>query len=103
MNNVSELWEAIDDADDATVRSILDQHPEFVETTNRWGFTPLMYAVMCVGRTVSVISAILASGAKINRQTSEGYTALHCAIDVNGEANLNSADVINLLVSAGAD
>jgi ankyrin repeat protein len=32
-----------------------------------------------------------------------GYTALHCAIDVNGEANLDAAEVIGLLVSAGAD
>jgi len=39
----------------------------------------------------------------VNRQTTEGYSALHCAIDVNGEANLNTEEVIGVLVSAGAD
>jgi ankyrin repeat protein len=103
MSTTTELWEAIEDADEAAVRRILGEHPELLEATDDWGFTPLMHAVMCASRSVPLIKAILEAGADINRQTAEGYSALHCAIDVNGEANLNSAEVIGLLVSAGAD
>ena len=103
MSTTSKLWKAIDDADEATVRRILLDHPELLETPDAWGFTPLMRAVSCISRIVPVIRAILDAGANVNRQTDEGYTALHCAIDVNGEANLNTAEVIDLLVSAGAD
>jgi ankyrin repeat protein len=103
MNRATELWEAIENADERAVRRILKEHPDLVEATDKWGFTPLMHAAACVGRSVAVISAILEAGANVNRQTDEGYTALHCAIDVNGEANLNTAEVIGVLVAAGAD
>src|SRR5947209_1255470 len=103
MNNVSELWEAIEDGDDRAVRRLLNEHPELVEATHKYGFTPLMRAASCCGRTVPVIKAILESGADVNRQTKEGYTALHCAIDVDGEANDNAEEVIGVLAAAGAD
>jgi len=103
MSSTTQLWEAIEDADVAAVRRILGEHPELLEATNDWGFTPLMHAVSCISRSVLVIAAIIEAGANVNRQTQEGYTALHCAIDVNGEANFNTAEVIGVLVSAGAD
>jgi ankyrin repeat protein len=103
MNSISELWEAIDEGDDQAVRRLLSERPELVEATNKYGSTPLMHSAMCMSRTVPVIMAILEAGADVNRQTSEGYTALHCAIDVNGEANENTEDVIGVLVAAGAD
>lgn len=103
MSANDELWEAIEDADEAAVRRILGEHPELLEATDGWGFTPLMRAVSCASRSLPLIKAILETGADINRQTAEGYSALHCAIAVNGVANLNSAEVIGLLVSAGAD
>lgn len=103
MSTGARLYEAIDDADEAEVRRILKDHPELLEAPDDWGFTPLMRAVSCVSRSVPVIRAILEAGANVNRQTDEGYTALHCSIDVNGEANLNTEEVIGLLVSAGAD
>ena len=62
-----------------------------------------MHAASCDCRTVPVIRAILEFGADVNRQTNEGYTALHCAIGVNGENNENSEEVIGVLVAAGAD
>src|SRR5262249_8787601 len=68
-----------------------------------YGATPLMRAASCHNRSVAVIKTILESGADVNRQTREGYTALHYAIDVDGEANLNSEEVIKTLVAAGAD
>jgi ankyrin repeat protein len=103
MNTTAELWQAIEDADANTVRRILSANPESLEATDHWGFTPLMHAVSCTCRAVPVISAILEAGADINRQTEEGYSALHCTIDVDGVANANTAEVIGTLVAAGAD
>jgi ankyrin repeat protein len=98
-----ELMQAIDDADAPTVRRVVAADPAILERTDSYGFTPLMRAAGCMSREVAVIRELLDAGAAVNRQTDEGYTALHCAIDVNGEANLNSREVIALLVSAGAD
>jgi ankyrin repeat protein len=103
MSSITDLWEAIDQGDVASVRHILAEQPELLEATGEHGNTPLMYAASSCSRTVPVIQAILDAGAEVNRQTNEGYTALHCAIDVNGEANLNSEEVIRALVAAGAD
>jgi ankyrin repeat protein len=101
--SIDALWRAIEDSDVAAVRELLREHPELVEATNEWGSTPLMRAASWMERKVEVIRAILDAGANVNRQTSEGYTALHCAIDVDGEANRNAAEVIGILVAAGAD
>ena len=102
MSNIAEVWEAIEESDASAVRRLLQDHPEMVEATDGWGFTALMHAASWMERKVEVINAILDAGANVNRQTSEGYTALHCAIDVNGEANLNAAEVIAALIAAGA-
>src|SRR5438309_6518520 len=98
MSNINALWEAIDEGDDQVVRRLLSEYPELVEATDKYGSTPLMHAVGYFERTVPVIKAILASGADVNRRTKEGYTALHCAVDVDGEANENTEEVIGLLV-----
>lgn len=97
------LWWAIDEGDVSVVREVLRCSPELVNVTDAHGFTVLMQAVTQMNRTVGMIEAILAAGADVNRQTFEGYTALHCAIDVDAGARLNAAEVIGLLVSAGAD
>jgi hypothetical protein len=102
MSASAELHKAIEDADEAGVCRILMDRPELLEVPY-CGLTALMHAVSCISRSVPVIRAILEAGANVNRQTDEGYTALHFAIDVNGEANLNTGEVIGLLVSAGAD
>ncbi|MFO0810920.1 MAG: ankyrin repeat domain-containing protein [Gemmataceae bacterium] len=103
MEAFDELMQAIDDADAAAVCRIVTAHPALLEQTDRYGFTPLMHAAGCHTREVAVIRELLDGGAAVNRQTAEGYTALHCAIDVNFQANLNSREVIALLVAAGAD
>jgi ankyrin repeat protein len=95
-----ELMLAIEDADAAAVRRVVAAHPALLERTDGWGFTPLMRAANCMGREVAVIRELLDAGAAVNRQTDEGYTALHLAIDV---ADQNSREVIALLVAAGAD
>lgn len=99
----AELIEAIDAADTATVRRLVTADSSLLEQIDNYGFTPLMHAAGCMNREVAVIRELLDAGAAVNRQTDEGYTALHCAIDVNAEANLNSREVIALLVAAGAD
>jgi ankyrin repeat protein len=103
VSGIKDLWTAIEDGDTAAVRHILGDAPTLVESTNHHGLTPLMHAVSRSERTAPVIRAILEAGADVNRQTQEGYTALHCAIDVNGEATYNSEEVIGILVAAGAD
>jgi ankyrin repeat protein len=103
MSRAEELWNAIEEADEPAVRRLLAERPDLVESTDGYGFTPLMHAASCMSRTVGVIEAVLEAGADVNRQTDEGYTALHCAIDVNGEANLNTEEVIQTLIAAGAD
>src|SRR5437588_7706894 len=103
MPSIADVRNAIDESDVFAVRRLLRDNPGLVEATDEYGFTPLMHAASWMERKVEVISAILDAGANVNRQTCEGYTALHCAIDVNGEANLNAADVIAKLVSAGAN
>ncbi len=97
------LFDAIDDGDALAVRRILKDNPTLVEVTDQFGSTPLMCAASSMARTIDIIEAILEAGADVNRQTSEGSTALHCAIDVNGEANLNTEEIIRRLVKAGAN
>jgi ankyrin repeat protein len=103
MEGVSELWEAIAEGDEQAVRRFLRERPELVEATGKFGETPLMRAASLDCRTVPVIRAILEAGADVNRQTREGYTALHYAIDVYDEGDTNPEEIIAVLVTAGAD
>lgn len=103
MEAFDDLMQAIDDADAPAVRRLVAADPALLERTDGYGFTPLMHAAGCMARDVAVIRELLDAGAAVNRQTAEGYTALHCAIDVNFDANLNTREVIALLTAAGAD
>ncbi len=103
MDAFDELMQAIEDADTLAVRRLVAADPTLLDGTNGYGSTPLMHAAGCMSREVAVIRELLDAGVDVNRQTDEGYTALHCAIDVDGEANLNTREVIALLVAAGAD
>jgi len=90
MSSIKALLEAIEEGDVPTVRRIVTERPDLLEATDEYEFTPLMRASSSCTRTVPVIEALLEAGADVNHQTEEGYTALHCAIDVNGEADLNA-------------
>ncbi|MDB5345122.1 MAG: hypothetical protein JWP89_3499 [Schlesneria sp.] len=103
MEAFDRLLQAIEDCDVLAVRQLVAAHPALLEQTDEYGCTALMDAVSCPSRDVAVIREFLDAGAKVNWQTVEGYTALHCAIDVNFEANLNSREVLTLLIDAGAD
>jgi ankyrin repeat protein len=102
MDSIEELRTAIDQQGACRVRELLGG-PGLLEATDRRGLTPLMYAVMHQQRSIDVVSAIIDAGASINASNSDGYTALHCSIDVIGSARLNAESVIAKLVSAGAD
>jgi ankyrin repeat protein len=103
VNDVDELRAAIGQQDVCAVRRLVDDSPRLVEAIDRNGLTALMFAVLHEQRSVEVVSAIIDAGARINTQSSDGYTALHCSIDVTGPARLNAENVITKLVSAGAD
>ena len=103
MNDVHELRGAIDQQDVCAVRKLVGDSPHLLEAIDRHGLTALMYAVLHEQRSMDVVSAIIDGGARINTQSSDGYTALHCSIDVAGPARRNAEDVITKLVSAGAD
>jgi ankyrin repeat protein len=102
MDDIDELRTAINEQDACRVRKLVSA-PGLLEATDRRGLTPLMYAVMHERRSIDVVSAIIDVGANINARSSDGYTALHCSIDVVGSARLNAEGVIARLVSAGAD
>ncbi len=103
MNASVELLTSIGDGDIPSIRRIVAKAPGVLNVADNHGFTPLMKAVSSVDRDAAVIQELLEAGAEVNRQTEEGYTALHCAIDVDGEANENANEVIKLLVDSGAD
>jgi len=103
VSAIREVWDAIEEADVDRVRDLLREHPEVLNATDEHGFTPLMYAASCIERQESIVRALIELGAEVNRQTAEGYTALHLAVDVDGEANLNCRQIISVLVAGGAD
>jgi len=97
-----QLLTAIDAADVGAVRGFLQRSPELVHITDRCGFTPLMRAANSPLRSVDVITAILNAGADVDVQSSEGYTALHCAIDVESRTSSEAFAIISTLIAAGA-
>lgn len=103
MSRFDDLSRAIGKGNISVVAQLLGEDPELVNACDFHGFTPLMQAVSRIDRNVELVRFLLNAGADVNRQTGEGYTALHCAIDVDGDARHNAVAVIELLTSAGAD
>ena len=102
MDDLDDLLQAIANGETAGVRRIIAARPDLLKATDGAGFTPLMRATSCSERTVEVTRELLDAGAEVNRQTAEGYTALHWAIDV-ARADRDSREVIALLAERGAD
>ncbi|KAK6077363.1 hypothetical protein SCUP234_06775 [Seiridium cupressi] len=65
-----------------------------VDAVNRWGRTPLMWAVY--GKQYAIVEILLGHGADITLGMHEGYTPLHLAAD-NGDERM-----IDILLSRGA-
>jgi len=102
----NELRDAIWGGEIDLVRKILDTRPDLVNLPCvDYGQTPLMDAVGSTERTPELVRYLLDHGADVNACTREGYTALHCAVDVDGETCHGDIPetIIRMLVDAGAD
>jgi ankyrin repeat protein len=99
-----EFEEAIEDNDIEAVKKLLDEKPQLLEETNTFGMTPLMRAVSAMERSVECIKVLIEAGADVNAKTYEGYTPLHCAVDINGPSCRGEmpSQIMRLLVNAGA-
>ncbi|MCC6155146.1 MAG: hypothetical protein IT367_15370 [Candidatus Hydrogenedentes bacterium] len=101
-----QLREAIWDGELEGVSRILDKHPSLINIpTHDFGFSPLMDAVSSSERTPELVTLFLERGADAKTKTEEGYTALHCAIDINGPTCHGQMPeiIFRMLLDAGAD
>ena len=104
MTRMEMLFDAIEDKNVEAVQKILADDPELIDSIGDFGGTPLINSVSCIGRrSIDVINVILIAGANVNFQTSEGYTALHCAVGITREDELDTVEVLERLIAAGAN
>lgn len=100
---ISDLFDAIWDGDVARVRALIGREPADVNARMD-DMTPLMQAVMLEDRSPECVECLLRAGADPHARTDEGYTAMHCAVDVDGEQSVETARrILGLLAEAGAD
>lgn len=102
----NELREAIWEGELERVREIVESKPELVNApTEDYGQTALIDAVGSAERTPELVEYLLKKGADPTARTREGYTALHCAVDVDGETCHGEmpGQIIRMLIDAGAD
>lgn len=79
----------------AIMKKILGLTKEILNTTTRFGFSPLLMALS--NNDEKAASILLKSGASVTKTYRDGHTALHCA------AAHSSPTIIRLLLQAGAD
>lgn len=71
------LWVSVTFFQLSTVRSLLAADPSLVHCWDEDGYTPLHRAAY--SGHVEIVSALLASGSKVNPRTIDGWTPLHSA------------------------
>lgn len=98
------FWEALADGDTKVVAQMLGEHPELLHERDAYDRIPLMVAVGSMDREVACVELLICAGAEVNAKTSEVYTPLHCAVDVDGPTCRGEmpSQIIQLLVKAGA-
>ena len=79
----------------STINRLLAASPGLVDACDEDGYTPLHRAAY--GGHMEAVSALLAAGAKVNRQTMDGWTPLHSA------CRWSRVAVASLLLKHGAE
>ena len=86
------LAEIIRKDDVSALRPLLEQHPEILNATNRYGSTLLLGA-----GSIQMVKFLVANGANVKAKDRTGTTALHLA------ALRGQTEVVNLLLQKGSD
>ncbi len=102
---MNEFEDALDNGDARAVKRLLRGNPALLEESDKYGRRPLMQAVAGMDRTLECVQTLIDAGAEVNAATSEGYTALHHAVNFMGrlDATTKPSQFIQILVKAGAD
>lgn len=98
------FWDALSAGDTTLVAQMLQERPSLLNERSALGLTPLMVAVSSMDREVECVELLIRLGADVNATITQGYTALHFAVDVDGPTCRGKmpSQIINLLVKAGA-
>ena len=101
---MKEFWHLIWESDPEVIAQLLRERPQIVHERDKNDFTPLMIAVGSMEREVECVDLLIRAGSDVNAKSSDGYTPLHCAVDVDGPTCRGKMplQVIQLLVTAGA-
>jgi len=91
----AEIHKAAKDGDFETVKKLLEQDPNLLNSGNRLQQTPLLMASF--GGHTDIVLFLLERGAKIDQPDSFGATPLHMAV-LGGQT-----EIVELLISKGAD
>jgi ankyrin repeat protein len=100
-----DLFESIESGDLPKVKVLVTGDKSLLQTIGEYGESPLMHAISVMDRDFAIIEFLVQSGADVNFATDEGYTALHCNIDLNGPSGSGEMPyrVARLLKSRGAN
>ena len=101
---VPDIAQAIEDGDLAAVRAICTTSPPAINARVR-GYSPLMLAIRGIDREFAIIEYLVGAGADVNARTEDGYTPLHCNVDVSSPSAHGEMPfrVARLLHGRGAD
>jgi len=91
----TDLYQAVEEGDLATVKSILKKNPKLLNTPNSEQLTPLNLA--CLKGEAEVAQALLEMGADMNIGDPDDSRPIHCAA-ISGDT-----DTMDLLLEQGAD
>ena len=90
------ILDAAEDGDLKTAETLLESNPALVFTTDKYGWTPLLFTVRDGHEDVAQL--LLTNKAEVNASTHDGETTLHWAV-----MSLNAKHLVKLLIAAGAD
>src|SRR5258706_11194892 len=101
---MTDFWHLIWESDPEVIAQLLRERPNIVHERDKNDFTPLMIAVGSMEREVECVDLLIRAGSDVNAKSSDGYTPLHCAVDVDGPTCRGKMplQIIQLLVNAGA-